>query len=478
MHSRGDQLAAYRFLRRRVVTALMLGAPNSRDFPLRRLVPTAFAGFMAAAVLLGAAAVLGVLNPGHTSDWKQGESLVIERETGARYVYFQGSLHPMLNFASARLYLGDGEAKVYTVARSALAGVPRAAPLGIVGAPDALPGSGDLVTGPWSVCVGPDGRVTMVAGSAVAGTTVAGSTVDGSTPGGADLGLQNATLVAASEQGDRYLIWRDQRLRIAAPGVLAPLGLTDPTPRLVGAPWLNTVPLGPDLTYPDIPGRGGVGPTVAGHALRVGQLVEVRNTVQTQYAVVLADGLAPVSALVAGLIQADPRFADAYPGQSVGVVELAPSEYSQANRLSALAGSDRYPAQQLTAVGGPGSVDSLCSTLTDAATGAVTVSAVDRMPTPARSIAAVGASATPLADQVVLPAGHGALVREVPQPGVTSGAVFLLTDDGTRFRIDSAAAQSALGYASVTPVALPPGFLDLLPIGPTLSRAAAGSPAG
>jgi type VII secretion protein EccB len=473
MHSRGDQLAAYRFLRRRVVTALMLGAPNSRDFPLRRLVPTAFAGLMAAAVLLGGAAVLGVLNPGHTSDWKQGESLIIERETGARYVYYQGSLHPMLNFASARLYLGDGTATVYTVARSALAGVPRTGPLGIAGAPDALPGSGDLVTGPWSVCVGPDGKVTMVVGSAVSGGAVSGGSA-----GGMDLGLQNATLVAASEQGDRYLIWRHQRLRIADTSVLASLGLTDQTPRLVGAPWLNTVPLGPDLTYPDIPGRGGVGPTVAGHTLRIGQLVEVRSTVQTQYAVVLADGLAPVSALVAALIEADPRFAQAYPGQSVGPVELAPSEYSQADRLSALAGSDRYPARQLTAVAGPESTDFLCSTLTDASTGTVSVSAVDQMPTPERAVAVLGASATPLADQVVLPAGHGALVREVPEPGVTSGAVFLLTDDGTRFPIDSATAQSALGYDSVTPVALPPGFLDLLPIGPTLSRAAAGRPAG
>jgi len=121
----------------------------------------------------------------------------------------------------------------------------------------------------------------------------------GNSVGGAALGALDGTVVAADQHSDRYLIWRHQRLRVADSGALAPLGLTDPTPRIVGASWLNTVPVGPDLAFPQISGRGSPGPTVAGHALLVGQLVVVRSTVQTQYAVVLADGLAPVTPIVA-----------------------------------------------------------------------------------------------------------------------------------------------------------------------------------
>jgi type VII secretion protein EccB len=460
MRSRGDQLQAYRFLRRRVITSLMAGQPNGRDFPLRRLVPTSFAGAMATAVLLGGAAVLGALNPGHTSDWKSGSSLIIERETGARYVYYQGALHPMLNFASARLYLGDGSPTVYTVARSALAGVARTTPQGIPGAPDALPSSGDLLTGPWSVCVGPDGTVTELVGTATGGTA---------------LGALSGTVVSAGAGSPSYLVWRSRRLLIDDTSALAALGLADPTPRIVGASWLNTLPAGPDLTFPAVPGRGGAGPTVAGHALRIGQLVVVNSTVQTQYAVVLAGGLAPVTPVVAALIQADPRFAAAYPGGPAAPVQLAPDEYSQAVHLPALAGTGGYPSAPLGSVGGADSDSALCSTLTDPGSGAVSVSVVaGGQAAKGRVVVPTGSPATPTADRVAIPAGHGVLVREVPNPGVTTGTLFLLTDDGVRFPIDSSDAVQALGYGDVAAVGLPPGFVELLPVGPTLSRASAG----
>ena len=460
MGSRGDQLHAYRFLRRRVITALMAGLPNSRDFPLRRLVPTAFAGTMIAAVLLGGSAVLGVLNPGHTSDWKTSSSLIIERETGTRYVYFAGALHPMLNYASARLYLGDAAATPHLVSRSALAGVPRTTPQGIPGAPDALPSSGDLVTGPWSVCVGSGGLVTELAGSPPGGTAFAGS---------------QGSVVAADQHSDEYLVWNGQRLRITDPGVLAPLGVTDPRPRIVGASWLNTVPAGSDLSFPVIPGRGAAGPTVAGHALRVGQLVVVRFTVQTQYAVVLSGGLAPITPIVAALVQADPHFSAAYPTGRAAPVELAPDEYSQATGHPELAGAGAYPTSPVVSVGGKDADVTLCSTLTNPGSGAVSVSIVDgSLPERGRVVVATGAPSTPLADRVVVPAGHGALVREIPNPGVTSGTLFLVTDDGVRYPIDSPDAAQSIGYGDVTAVGLPPGFLESLPIGPTLSRTVAG----
>jgi hypothetical protein len=222
-----------------------------------------------------------------------------------------------------------------------------------------------------------------------------------------------------------------------------------------------------------VPGRGGAGPAVGGQQLRAGQLVVVHNGSQTQYAVAEPTGLAPVTPLVAALIRADPRTAAAYPDHDVTDITVSPAAFTLASRLAALGGTARYPAQPLLpgalAAGG----DTLCVTLTDPGSGAVTVWLVDRLADAGRPVTGRRPSGPPPADRVVLPPGRGALVRDLPQPGVSSGTWFLVTDDGTKYPIGSTDAARALGYGGVHPVALPPGFLDLLLTGPTLDRAAA-----
>ena len=82
--------------------------------------------------------------------WRGGDAVILEKETGAKYVYVNGRLHPVANYSSAVLIVGAR--RTVSVARRSLAGVPRGAVLGIPDAPDALPGSRELVGGPWSVC--------------------------------------------------------------------------------------------------------------------------------------------------------------------------------------------------------------------------------------------------------------------------------------------------------------------------------------
>lgn len=449
-------MQAYQFLRRRVVTALVSGAPDSPDFPMRRLNPSAFVGLMVAAVLVGGFAVLGLISPGHATGWRRDGALVVEKETGAKYVYFHGALHPMLNFASARLYAGDGDGAVHLVSRRSLLGVPRTPVQGIRDAPDALPGKDDLVRGPWSVCVRPGtGTIALLGGGRAGARTL-----------GADRGV----VVTAAAGGDEYLVWHDRRMRIRDDGVLVPLGFADPAPRVVGAAWLNSLPAGPDVRFPDIPDRGEVAGKVAGKTFRVGQLVVVHNGPQTQYAVALMPGLAPVTPLQAALIRADPDTANAYPDGPVTDIALSPDEFTTAPLAHPLPGNG-LPAHPLRPAGGD--EDTLCATLADPGRGTVSVWLIARLADGGRKVVSGKASELPLADRVALPPGGGALVKELPQPGVSSGTWFLVTDDGIRYPLGSAKAATALGYGGVKPVGLPPGYLAMLPTGPTLSRAAA-----
>ena len=106
----------------------------------------ALAGLMVAALALAAVGVYGLLRPADDGSWRDGAAVVVERESGARFVYVDGVLHPVLNYSSALLILGSDAPRTALVRRASLAGVPRGVPLGIPGAPDLLPAARDLVS--------------------------------------------------------------------------------------------------------------------------------------------------------------------------------------------------------------------------------------------------------------------------------------------------------------------------------------------
>jgi hypothetical protein len=84
--------------------------------------------------------------------------MIIEKETGARFVYRDNVLYPVLNYTSALLILNSPQPNAVQVSRSQLVGVTRGTPLGISGAPDPLPGPGQLITEPWALCSRPRRR--------------------------------------------------------------------------------------------------------------------------------------------------------------------------------------------------------------------------------------------------------------------------------------------------------------------------------
>src|SRR5690349_21198013 len=101
MASRRDQLQSYQFLTQRVVSAFVMRETDPAQSPLRRGIGAIFAGLMIAVMVGAGFGVVGILTKGGSGGWKVDGTVVIEKETGAAYLYQGGALHPMLNYASA-----------------------------------------------------------------------------------------------------------------------------------------------------------------------------------------------------------------------------------------------------------------------------------------------------------------------------------------------------------------------------------------
>src|SRR5262249_39604010 len=126
MVSRRDQLQAYRFMTRRSAGALLRDDSDTVEAPLRRLSGGAAASVMVALLAAAVVGLFGLFSPGGSTSWQDSGSLILEKETGTRYVYLNGVLHPVINYASARLVLRGG-AGVVQVSQSSLAGTPHGA---------------------------------------------------------------------------------------------------------------------------------------------------------------------------------------------------------------------------------------------------------------------------------------------------------------------------------------------------------------
>lgn len=287
MQTRRDQLHAYRFMTRRAMSALVTGEPDMVEPPMRRLTLMTISGIMVAIVVAAVFAVIGLLRGGGGDDWKAEGSVIVEEETGARFVMMQGKLHPVLNYSSAVLASGASGA-VQSVSRDDLASVERGQTVGIPGLPDSMPSAQELVDGPITVCSQPEveGLDTRAAVKVSIGTD------DGTREMAA-----GEALYVQSFEGERFLLFEGQR-HVVEDDVAASLQLTqDPAP--VGDAFLSAVPMGAPFETPQIEGAGAAKETPGG-VVRVGQLIEADDGSMW---VMLADGVAPVTDVQARLLR-------------------------------------------------------------------------------------------------------------------------------------------------------------------------------
>ncbi|MGH3683333.1 MAG: type VII secretion protein EccB, partial [Natronosporangium sp.] len=289
MATRRDQLQSYQYLIQRVLAAFVMRETDPAQSPLRRGIGAIFGGVMIT-VLVGAGfGVYGILTKVGSDSWKSDGSVVIEKETGASFVYFDGRLHPALNYSSALLAAGSPTRSVSRVAGKALASVPRGLTVGIAGAPNSLPGAGQLLGLPWTVCAAPGRDDTGQPVSTV--TLVVSRGPDGAEPLG-----ERGVLVGDTGSGEAHLVWHGHRHRLREPENVVPAlfgELVTAVP--AGTAWLNALPVGAEIGPIVVADRGRPSGALPDRA--IGDVLVAETGSGPQHYLVFDDGLAPITEL-------------------------------------------------------------------------------------------------------------------------------------------------------------------------------------
>ncbi|MGW5848695.1 type VII secretion protein EccB [Streptomyces sp. NPDC055254] len=468
MQSRRDQVQAHLFVMGRLGAGMLRGEPDAPDLPTRRTTRGVRNGLFIAVLIALVMGLYGAIKPGGAAGWAKPGTLVVVKETGARYLFIGGELRPVLNQASARLVAGE-KMTVSQVGLNSLKAAPRGGPVGIVGAPDGLPVKSLLAKGPWLVC----GLVGRTPSGAPAPTL---SVAVGAGPAGQALSPQQGLLVTTAD-GARHVLWQGKRLRLdPGAGAGTALGYTTATatPFPVPPSFLNSLPVGPDLSPPAMPGRGSPGPALAGRQTRIGQLFS--GPAGEPY-VLTQQGLAPLTQTLFELLRGDPRTQqEAYAGAPaiavpVGAADLA-AHPAPAGTLPG-SGLPEAPPKLVT----PAAGQSVCTALQPSTDGPRTLVTVVET----TAVAGVAPASQPgvaagcgTADRISVRPGGGALVRALSGAGA-GGATYLVADNGVKYPLPSTEAVQTLGYGGAAVVGVPSTFLTLLPTGPSLDPAALAS---
>lgn len=463
MQTRRDQVQAYRFVTRRIGSALLSGEPETNELPMRRLGLSMFGSAMVAVIVLAGAGVFGLLT--NRSDPLEQNTLVIEEETRARYVYVDGRLHPVENYASARLILGVAEPTERTMSQDALQDIPRGLRVGIPGAPDGLPPRDSLAGLPWRVCNVPPANDL----SSPTTTAVIGPELTGGSP------LGERSLYAADSRGSQdYLLWDDRRLRIESRTTRIVLGLPTVEPVQVAPQLINAVAAGPDLRVLTVPGAGAEsGFLIDGEEGLVGWAYRAGP----QHYLLTEDGLVPVGEITAQVrIELGTEFREVPAGEAgaalapggrslepPGFPQTIPERFPTGDALPTVCAAYQGPTD--SPLGTTLEVfETVPSGLAPPDGGPVNVTQTDQ-----DEVATV--------DQVLTEGGRGALVQALPtaQADPAGATTYLVTAEGIRYPLGGDAA-TALGYGDVSPVPIPATLVEMIPRGPVLDQQTARLP--
>ncbi|MGZ4512572.1 MAG: type VII secretion protein EccB, partial [Mycobacterium sp.] len=285
------QVSGYRFLLRRIESALLTGRVDPAGLGVRRQSAPLVIGCVLAAVATAGCGLLALLRPQPSFDDAQ---IVMTRESGALYVRVGDVWHPVLNLSSARL-IAATPANPRPVRESDLARTKRGPLLGIPGAPQLLgtPLSGDESS--WTVCdTDASGATTVIVGRVP--TSSEGEPVHRLPP-------DRAVLVASPPGSPAYLLYNGQRavVDLADTAVLRALRLEGRAPRPVSQALLNAIPEAPPIAPPPIPGTGDTAPALPGFA--VGSVLRIARADGDEYYAVLPAGVQRIGQVAADLLR-------------------------------------------------------------------------------------------------------------------------------------------------------------------------------
>jgi type VII secretion protein EccB len=522
MASRRDELNAYTFAKKRTVAAFLQPSPSGTEEGAPRPLRTVLPGIVIGALILAGFGAWGMFKPVAPKGWDEvGAHVIVGSDSTTRYVILKTDgkvqLHPVLNFASAKLVLSGDKSSVVKVKESELDNghIPRGPTIGIPYAPDRLPSADDAgKQKEWAVCEQPggNGKTTQKAVFLFSDRDPKGKKLRSSQrlSGAQALYVQarNGARYLVDPQGTKYLIggtkWEEQ----AAADydlLLRSIFQDGAKPQRVTDDWLATFQDGAPIVFPQVPGRIGDNAgvdTLPGQANRVGMVLEARTGTTTQNYLVLQGKVQRISEFVANLLLNSKQLAGLGENgrdQQVNTASFTPEgdfydRYDWPTKTPEQANS--IEEQQIQGSAERDTVCSIMSGMTSKRTAKLATWAGTDFPATIPD-GATSAYVTP---------GSGVLYRQVTGRQTTSGALFLVTDTGLRYAVQSNndsgtdkskigdddsdqsgtnsaqqdvnQAQIKLGYQDVIPVPVPSNWSEFLPRGPRLDTNSAKQPQG
>ena len=501
MATRRDELSAHSFARKRMLAAFL--QPDSRvsDEGAPRPVKAFMPSTVMSVVLVAGCIAWGAISPSAPPGWdKPGEHIIVDSTSTTRYVVLNDTvhgkkvkqLHPVLNYASAKLVLDKGKGDVIEVAGEDIdkSDIARGATIGIPYAPDRLPSS-EKASKPkeWAMCEKPGSH-----GESQEGVFVMAGKDDAVLQGKGRLGKGEALYVEGpAEKGkepQRYIVdGNGTKLLLQGKnandrGLLTKLVLKNPgQPQKVSQEWLDKLNTGDPLTvgdpqdFPHVQDTSGTPVNFTGmanlppEARRVGMVLKGSASGTDYYYVVLKDHVQQVTPLIANLMMGgQPRLGQQKPVDlSLGAV----SDIGGSQGI--IRGGQAWPGIVMRRVNngasGFGSTSHLtsCSIYTGK-TGShgAKMAAWAGHDFPAHIVnGSSRAYVTP---------GAGLLYQEFTGTG-GGGQQYLLTDSGLRYALGTKA-KTRLDYGKTKVRPVPKQWSDLLPKGPTLSTTSASQEQG
>jgi len=437
MATKKDLIEAQGFSRRRLLSAFTSGAPGGKELEPAAPLRAVLAGVVLSAMVILAGVFYGLLRPGLPAGWEDN-TLVLVKDSGARYLSIDSVLYPVINTASARLLMPSGDFKVVTTDKATLDGIEIGSTIGILGAPDDIPGPDALINDDWTACVAPDATTSL----ALPKNRIA-------TP------VDEASVV---ELNDRlYVVAGDTRYEVAAEdadAVLRAVGLNAASAIEVDDRWLNLFDEGESFT-PLV--TSNAGDALSGTDLTIGTVVHQTGDPDDTRYLITADGkLAPLSPLAYQLYLLG---SGALLG---GEQDESPAELRKLTTTEAAGGID-WPEQPLAAL----PLDSTaCAVLGHNDAGE-----------PTTRFATLVDDEREVAEGVDVSVGGGALVRVGGSSADGAGLVYLVDESGTAYPVPGADADlvGRLGYDTRDVSLVPSAWLQFMPAGPELTVDAAGS---
>ncbi|MXP20861.1 type VII secretion protein EccB [Gordonia sp. HNM0687] len=467
------QVNGYRFLLRRLEHALVRRDVRMLHDPMRSQIQALLVGTVLGLLVLGGCGVWGLIRPqGSVGDAK----IAVSKDGGGNYVVIDGTLHPVLNLASARLITGSSESPA-SVSDGKLASYPRGPLLGIPGAPGALPASGHGGESYWTVCdtatVSPNVSGESITLTVIGERPQLGGSIDAATDDDAVLITNGGTTFLV------YTVMRDgspQTVRATVDTdsvpVMRALGLEDATPRQMSAGLLNAFPEVDPIEVPEISGEGRPG-GLGDEDIRVGSVIKsVGIDDRTSYYVVLRDGVQQITESTAEILRLADRDGTA-PVQTVAPGQIA------ATPTSARLPVDDFPERtpDLVDVDTAGTLCQAWSRGADdpAATTRLLIGRALPLPDGAEPVQVTSADGPgPGVDQVYLRPGTGEYIQVTGAEPDSDRAEsrYFVSDVGIRFGVADAEAGEILGLGE-SPAKAPWSVISLLGSGPSLSRTGA-----